>query len=44
MRKDKVFEDVEVHDMSEMDSRSGHRNKGVEKEGQVLTVVDGTPR
>jgi hypothetical protein len=39
MRKDKVFEDVEVHDMSEMDSRSGHRNKGVEKEQNGVSVV-----
>ena len=39
MRKDKVFEDVEVHDMSEMDSRSGHRNKGVEKEQNGVSVM-----
>ncbi|MBO7550369.1 MAG: DUF1232 domain-containing protein [Fibrobacter sp.] len=39
MRKDKVFEDVEVHDMSEMDSRSSHRNKGVEKEQNEVSIV-----
>ena len=32
MRKEKVYEDVEVHDMSEMDKRSDRRNKGAEKE------------
>jgi|P827metagenome_2_1110787.scaffolds.fasta_scaffold04244_3 Uncharacterized conserved protein len=39
MRNGKVFEDVEVHDMSEMDSRSSHRNKGVEKERNGVSVV-----
>ena len=39
MRKDKVFEDVEVHDMSEMDAHSGSRNKGVEKEHNGVPVV-----
>ena len=39
MRKNKVFEDVEVHDMSEMDSRSSRRNKGAEKEQNGVSVV-----
>ncbi|MBQ3716593.1 MAG: DUF1232 domain-containing protein [Fibrobacter sp.] len=39
MRKGKVFEDVEVHDMSEMDKRSDRRNKGAEKEQNGVSVV-----
>ena len=39
MRKGKVFEDVEVHDMSEMDSRSSCTNKGAEKEQNGVSVV-----
>jgi len=39
MRKNKVFEDVEVHDMSEMDSRSSCTNKGAEKEQNGVYVV-----
>lgn len=39
MRKGKVFEDVEVHDMSEMDSRSCCTNKGAEKEQNGVSVV-----
>lgn len=39
MRKNKVFEDVEVHDMSEMDSRSSRTNKGAEKEQNGVSVV-----
>ena len=39
MRKEKVYEDVEVHDMSEMDRRSGHRNNGAEKEQNGVAVV-----
>ncbi len=39
MRNGKVFEDVEVHDMSEMDKRSDRRNKGAEKEQNGVSVV-----
>ena len=39
MRKEKVYEDVEVHDMSEMDKRSDRRNKGAEKEQNGVSVV-----
>ena len=39
MRNGKVFEDVEVHDMSEMDKRSDCRNKGAEKEQNGVSVV-----
>lgn len=39
MRKNKVFEDVEVHDMSEMDSRSSRTNKSAEKEQNGVSVV-----
>lgn len=39
MRKNKVIEDVEVHDMSEMDKRSNRRNKGAEKEQNGVSVV-----
>ena len=39
MRKNKVFEDVEVHDMSEMDSRSSCTNKGTENGQNGVSVV-----
>lgn len=39
MRKEKVYEDVEVHDMSEMGRRSGHRNKGSESGQNGVSVV-----
>ena len=39
MRNGKVFEDVEVHDMSEMDAHSSRRNKGAEKEQNGVSVV-----
>ena len=39
MRKDKVFEDVEVHDMSEMGRRSSHRDSGAENGQNGVPVV-----
>ena len=39
MREGKVFEDVEVHDMSEMDKRSDRRNKGTENGQNGVSVV-----
>lgn len=39
MRNGKVFEDVEVHDMSEMDKRSDRRNKGTENGQNGVPVV-----
>ena len=39
MRNGKVFEDVEVHDMSEMDAHSSRRNKSTENGQNGVSVV-----